>query len=75
MRDGRMRRKWNVEGEFVEVFSTGQIKVNGNERRPIDYLYDPDMDLFSGLSNLEVNIDKKKNSNRRTNGSGRLCPG
>ena len=48
------------DGKFVEVYSTGKIKVGGNERRPIDYLYDPDMDLFSGLSNLEVSIDKSK---------------
>lgn len=46
-------------GEFVEVHSTGTIKVNGKEETPIDYLYDPDMDLYSARSVLEVNINKR----------------
>lgn len=46
-------------GEFVEVHSTGKIKVNGKEETPIDYLFDPDMDLFSARSVLEVNINKR----------------
>lgn len=48
------------DGKFVEVYSTGKIKVDGHEVPPIDYLYDPDMDLFSALSILKVRINKQK---------------
>lgn len=46
-------------GEFVEVYSTGKIKVGGQEEYPIDYHFDPDMDLFSARSVLEVKINKQ----------------
>lgn len=46
-------------GEFVEVYSTGTIKVGGQEEHPVDYHYDPDMELFSAWSELEVKINKQ----------------
>ena len=49
-----------VAGEFVEVFSSGTIKVGGQEEHPIDYNYDPDMDLHCAWSVPEVRIDKKR---------------
>lgn len=32
---------------FVEVFSNGKIKINGNEQSVRDYIFDSDMDLFA----------------------------
>lgn len=48
------------DGEFVEVFSSGKIKVKGHESYVLDYMYDPDMDLHWGLPNPSVKIDKEK---------------
>ena len=49
-----------VAGKFIEVFSSGTIKVGGHEESPIDYNYDPDMDLHCAWSVPQVRIDKKK---------------
>ena len=49
-----------MDREFVEVYSTGKIKVNGQELHPFDYLFDSDMDLFWATGDASVRISKNK---------------
>lgn len=49
-----------VAGKFIEVFSTGKIKVDGQEESVLDYYFEPDVDAFSAKEVPVVQIEKAK---------------
>ena len=49
-----------ADGEFVEVYSSGKIRVKGQDLSVVDYLYDSDMDLHWGLPDPSVRVKKRK---------------
>ena len=49
-----------VAGKFIEVFSTGKIKVDGQEESVLDYYFEPDVDAFSAKEAPVVQIEKAR---------------
>lgn len=49
-----------VAGKFIEVFSTGKIKVDGQEESVLDYYFEPDVDAFSAKEVPVVQIEKAR---------------